>query len=431
MGTNLINIENKNIVIIGAQWGDEGKGKIVDAFAQNASGVVRFHGGNNAGHTLFRGKRKIVLHLIPSGILHSNVKCFIGNGVVVDPVALNEEIKFLEANSIDIKGKLNISPGCPILLPTHVLLDKAKESKNSNNIGTTVRGIGPCYEDKVSRRATLISDAYDENKLIDKLNLQIDYHEFLLKNLFGYNNINRKEIQENIVSNIKQVLPLVSSSFDFFEKNGNGNLIFEGAQGVLLDIDHGTYPFVTSSNCLPNYASIGSGCSPKLINECLGVFKAYTTRVGKGPFPTEINDYYSKHMLEKGNEFGATTGRTRRCGWLDLIALKKVVNLAGIDKLCITKIDVLSGLDELLICTGYNVNNVVQKNFPDDINTLNMVQPIYQKFAGWKSDISNIRTYNKLPKEVIIYLDFISEFLNVPINLISNGPKIDDLLMVN
>ena len=430
MGISLINIENKNLVIIGAQWGDEGKGKIVDAFAQNASGVVRFHGGNNAGHTLYRGEKKIVLHLIPSGILHGNVKCFIGNGVVVDPLALNEEIEFLEENLIEIKEKLNISSGCPILLPTHILLDKAKESKKSNNIGTTVRGIGPCYEDKVSRRATLISDAYDEKNFRDKLNLQLDYHEFLLKNLYGYKDINRNEIQEKILLYTKKILNLVSSSHDFFEKNGSGNLIFEGAQGALLDIDHGTYPFVTSSNCLPNYASIGSGCSPKLINECLGVFKAYTTRVGKGPFPTEINDINSKHMLEKGKEFGATTGRTRRCGWLDLVALKKVVELAGIDRLCITKIDVLTGLDELFICTGYKINDSVIKNFPDDINTLNKVQPIYKKFSGWKININNIRSYNNLPIEVINYIDFISKFLDIPINLISNGPKIDDLLIV-
>ena len=430
MDISLINIENKNIVIIGAQWGDEGKGKIVDAFAQNSTAVVRFHGGNNAGHTLYRGDKKIVLHLIPSGILHGNVKCFIGNGVVVDPIALNEEIKFLEENLFEIKGKLNISPGCPILLPTHILLDKAKESKNFNKIGTTVRGIGPCYEDKVSRRATLISDAYDEKNFLDKLNLQLDYHEFLLKSLYAYNDINRNEILENILVNTKKIINLVSSSYDFFEKNGSGNLIFEGAQGALLDIDHGTYPFVTSSNCLPNYASIGSGCSPKLINECLGVFKAYTTRVGKGPFPTEINDSNSKHMLEKGKEFGATTGRTRRCGWLDLVALKKVVSLAGIDRLCITKIDVLTGLDELYICTGYKINGSVIKNFPDNINALNKVQPIYKKFSGWKININNIKIYNKLPREVINYIDFISKFLNVPINLVSNGPKIDDLLTV-
>ena len=430
MDISLINIENKNIVIVGAQWGDEGKGKIVDAYALNSTAVVRFHGGNNAGHTLYRGDKKIVLHLIPSGILHGNVKCFIGNGVVVDPLALNEEIKFLEENLIEVKGKLNISPGCPILLPTHILLDKAKESKNFNKIGTTVRGIGPCYEDKVSRRATLISDAYDEKNFLDKLNFQIDYHEFLLKSLYAYNDINRNEILENILVNTKKIINLVSSSYDFFEKNGSGNLIFEGAQGALLDIDHGTYPFVTSSNCLPNYASIGSGCSPKLINECLGVFKAYTTRVGKGPFPTEINDSNSKHMLEKGKEFGATTGRTRRCGWLDLVALKKVVSLAGIDKLCITKIDVLTGLDELYICTEYKINGSVIKNFPDNINALNKVQPIYKKFSGWKININNIKIYNELPKEVINYIDFISKFLDVPINLVSNGPNIDDLLTV-
>ena len=369
----------KNVAVVGSQWGDEGKGKIVDWLSEQADVVIRFQGGHNAGHTLVVDGVTYKLRLLPSGIVRKNKISIIGNGVVVDPLALNEEIEFLEENLIEIKEKLNISSGCPILLPTHVLLDKAKESKKSNNIGTTVRGIGPCYEDKVSRRATLISDAYDEKNFLDKLNLQLDYHEFLLKNLYGHKDINRNEIQEKTLFYTKKILNLVSSSHDFFEKNGSGNLIFEGAQGALLDIDHGTYPFVTSSNCLPNYASIGSGCSPKLINECLGVFKAYTTRVGKGPFPTEINDINSKHMLEKGKEFGATTGRTRRCGWLDLVALKKVVKLAGIDRLCITKIDVLTGLDELFVCTGYKINDIVIKNFPDaeliDVNLNKQDEP--------------------------------------------------------
>ena len=404
-------MNNNSIAILGAQWGDEGKGKIVDLLTEKCDAVVRFQGGHNAGHTLVVDGKTTILHLIPSGILHEQVKCIIGNGVVLSLEALSEEIEILKKNNINVEDKLLISDGCPLILPIHIELDKAREKKKGKSkIGTTGRGIGPAYEDKISRRGIRLGDLSNKNTLFEKVSEILDYHNFILKNYYSCSTYSKKEVYENLVTFydiysqfIVDVPEYINNAFKESKK-----IVFEGAQGTLLDIDHGTYPFVTSSNTTVGGIFTGSGVSPKNLDYTLAIVKAYTTRVGSGPFMTELFDNDGKHLSEKGHEFGATTGRERRCGWLDLVALKRSIIINGFTGICLTKIDVLDQFKTIKVCTKYDGN-----------------KPIYKCFDGWQKNISKIKKYEDLPKKTKIYIETIEHYLEVPIDIISNGPGRD------
>ena len=416
---------SKNVVIVGTQWGDEGKGKIVDLLTEEVAAVTRFQGGHNAGHTLVIKGNKTVLHLIPSGILHNNVECLIGNGVVISLSALISEATKLIDSGIPVYDRLKISPGCPIILPSHEALDAAKEIKlASKAIGTTGRGIGPVYEDKVARRALRISDLLDTNKLATRLTETLEYHNFLLKNYYQVDELNFDEIYTTLIKQRQIVLPLISDVSRILEKHQlkGKNILFEGAQGVFLDIDHGTYPYVTSSNTVSAAASIGSGLGPKDLNHVLGIIKAYTTRVGSGPFPTELFDASGEHLGKVGVEFGATTGRPRRCGWFDAIAAKRSIRNSGISSLCVTKLDVLDGLSEIKVCTGYKLDGKKIDDFPLDISRLDDCEPVYKIFDGWESSTIGTTSYDQLPSNACHYLEWIEDELNISIDIISTGP---------
>ena len=416
---------SKNVVIIGTQWGDEGKGKIVDLLTEDVAAVARFQGGHNAGHTLVIGGKKTVLHLIPSGILHDGVNCLIGNGVVISLSALMLEASKLIENGIPVYDRLKISPGCPIILPSHEALDAAKEKKlGGSAIGTTGRGIGPVYEDKVARRALRISDLLDTEKLSSKLSVILDYHNFLLKNYYGVDELIYDEIYNDLLVQRETVLPLIDDISRTLEdlQIQEKNILFEGAQGVFLDIDHGTYPYVTSSNTVAAAASIGTGLGPKDLTHILGIVKAYTTRVGSGPFPTELFDKSGEHLGKVGVEFGATTGRPRRCGWFDAIALKRSIRNSGITSLCVTKLDVLDGLSTIKICIGYELDGKRIDDFPLDVSLLDKCIPIYQDFSGWQDSTIGITEYSDLPENARYYLEWIESKLNTPIDIVSTGP---------
>ncbi|MFM1593591.1 MAG: adenylosuccinate synthase [Woeseiaceae bacterium] len=416
---------SKNVVIIGTQWGDEGKGKIVDLLTEDVAAVARFQGGHNAGHTLVIGGKKTVLHLIPSGILHDGVNCLIGNGVVISLSALMLEASKLIENGIPVYDRLKISPGCPIILPSHEALDAAKEKKlGGSAIGTTGRGIGPVYEDKVARRALRISDLLDTEKLSSKLSAILDYHNFLLKNYYGVDELIYDEIYNDLLAQRETVLPLIDDISRTLEdlQIQEKNILFEGAQGVFLDIDHGTYPYVTSSNTVAAAASIGTGLGPKDLTHILGIVKAYTTRVGSGPFPTELFDKSGEHLGKVGVEFGATTGRPRRCGWFDAIALKRSIRNSGITSLCVTKLDVLDGLSTIKICIGYELDGKRIDDFPLDVSLLDKCIPIYQDFSGWQDSTIGITEYSDLPENARYYLEWIESKLNTPIDIVSTGP---------
>ena len=416
---------SKNVVIIGTQWGDEGKGKIVDLLTEDVAAVARFQGGHNAGHTLVIGGKKTVLHLIPSGILHDGVNCLIGNGVVISLSALMLEASKLIENGIPVYDRLKISPGCPIILPSHEALDAAKEKKlGGSAIGTTGRGIGPVYEDKVARRALRISDLLDTEKLSSKLSAILDYHNFLLKNYYGVDELIYDEIYNDLLAQRETVLPLIDDISRTLEdlQIQEKNILFEGAQGVFLDIDHGTYPYVTSSNTVAAAASIGTGLGPKDLTHILGIVKAYTTRVGSGPFPTELFDKSGEHLGKVGVEFGATTGRPRRCGWFDAIALKRSIRNSGITSLCVTKLDVLDGLSTIKICIGYELDGKRIDDFPLDVSLLDKCIPIYQDFSGWQDSTIGITEYSDLPENARYYLEWIEGKLNTPIDIVSTGP---------
>ena len=416
---------SKNLVIIGTQWGDEGKGKIVDLLTEDAAAVVRFQGGHNAGHTLVIDGKKTVLHLIPSGILHDKVNCFIGNGVVISIKALITEATKLIENGIPVYERLKISPGCPIILPSHESLDAAKEIKlGGSAIGTTGRGIGPVYEDKVARRALRIADLFDVKKLSSKLKKILDYHNFMLKHYYEIDELDFDTIYSDLLAQRKTILPMiedVSVTLEDLQKKEK-NILFEGAQGVFLDIDHGTYPYVTSSNTVAAAASIGTGLGPRDLTHILGIVKAYTTRVGAGPFPTELFDESGQHLGKIGVEFGATTGRPRRCGWFDAIALKRSIRNSSISSLCVTKLDVLDGLETIKICVGYELNGEKIEDFPLDIALLDKCIPIYQEFSGWQTSTIGITNYSDLPKNARFYLEWIENNLNIPIDIVSTGP---------
>lgn len=376
----------KNVVVIGTQWGDEGKGKIVDWLTDHAQGVVRFQGGHNAGHTLVIGNKKTVLHLIPSGILRDRVTCYIGNGVVISPRALLSEIDMLEQNGIDVSARLQISAACPLILPCHVALDNARENaRGIEKIGTTGRGIGPAYEDKVARRAIRLQDLFHRDRLAAKLGEILDYHNFVLEHYFKAEIVDFQKTLEEALAQAERIKPMVADVprllFDAHKK-GN-NLLFEGAQGALLDIDHGTYPFVTSSNCVAGAAGPGSGVGPQMLHYVLGITKAYTTRVGSGPFPTELDDDIGKHLASRGHEFGSTTGRPRRCGWFDAVALNRSIQINGVTGLCITKLDVLDGVETLNLGIGYKSGNGERSDIlPVGADDLNSCEPIYEEMPG-------------------------------------------------
>ena len=418
----------KNRVVIGTQWGDEGKGKIVDLLSEEADVIVRFQGGANAGHTLVVGDKKIILHLVPSGILHQNKLCLIGNGVVLDPEIFCEELAELERSGVSVSPeRLKISYKTHLIMPYHKMLDNLRESKKkgSDKIGTTGRGIGPAYEDKVSRIGIRACDVLDEQRLKQKIERALAEKNVLFKHYFDSKEISADEILEKIGDCLKKLRPyLADVSSEIYKAIDKGkSILFEGAQGTHLDIDHGTYPFVTSSNTVASNVCAGSGCGIAVIDEILGVVKSYTTRVGGGPFPTELNNEIGNYLQNKGGEFGATTGRPRRCGWLDLVVLRESVRLNNISSIVLTKLDVLSGLDTLQICTKY-VYNGEEILYPPQIeNGLAYVEPVYESVKGWDEDISNIKTYHNLPKATRDYITFIEDNLKVKARIISVGPE--------
>ena len=422
------------MVVIGAQWGDEGKGKIIDILTENADAVVRFQGGHNAGHTLVIDGDKTVLHLIPSGIFN-DAKCIIGNGVVLHLPTLIKEIEYLESKGIDIHSKLMISSQCPLILPSHILIDEARErSLGKKSIGTTGRGIGPVYEDKVARRVVHVMDLFDEDLFRSKLSSLIDYHNFILKELFGAEGVDAEEVLKDWMDQFDKIRNLVVDSSKTLNefRASNSNILFEGAQGSMLDIDQGTYPFVTSSSTLSGASSLGSGIGPLDIDGVLGITKAYATRVGSGPFPTEIDDDYGKHMAKIGVEFGATTGRPRRCGWLDLVALRKAVNINSISHLCITKIDVLDGLDKILVAEEYEIEDKKYDTLPAmSQNQYEKIVPIYKEYSGWAGKTSGLKSFDQLPTEAQTLIKGIEISVGVPISLISTGPDRNDMIVID
>lgn len=425
---------HNNIVIIGTQWGDEGKGKIVDWLTESAHAVVRFQGGHNAGHTLVIKGKKTVLHLLPSGILHNNVMCFIGNGVVVSPEALLKEIHEIEELGVDVRSNLRISEACPLILPYHIAMDVARETKKgANKIGTTGRGIGPAYEDKVARRAIRIQDLFNATIFKDKLTENLDYYNFILKNYFHAGEVDFTTTFENALKLGEEIKPLVSDvSRKLFElRKESKKVIFEGAQGTLLDVDLGTYPFVTSSNCVAGAAATGSGISPKMIDYVLGIVKAYTTRVGSGPFPTELTDSIGATLATRGNEVGATTGRARRCGWFDAALLKRSIQINGVDGLCITKLDVMDFMEEIKICIGYMRNGKQYDILPFGSENVVECTPIYEIMPGWNTSTAGITQYHDLPIEAKNYLKRIENIVETPIDIISTGPDRTETILLN
>ncbi|GAB4171150.1 MAG: adenylosuccinate synthase [Wenzhouxiangellaceae bacterium] len=412
----------RSVVILGTQWGDEGKGKIVDLLAHDADAVVRFQGGHNAGHTLLVDGRKTVLHLIPSGILTPRARCLIGNGVVVAPDALLAEIQGLEEAGVDVRSRLGLSGACPVILASHVALDKAREkARGSRAIGTTGRGIGPVYEDKAARHGLRLADLVDPDRLADKLAAVLDYHNFLLVQRFGAEPLDPGAVAEQAARQGEALRPLLCDVTEELHRMlaDRRRVLFEGAQGSLLDIDHGTYPFVTSSNTTVGGVLTGTGVGPCDIDYVLGITKAYTTRVGSGPFPTELHDEIGKRIAERGVEFGATTGRPRRCGWLDAVALKRMVRINGVTGLCVTKLDVLDGLDEVLICTGYEGVDA----FPQGAEEWARVRPVYERLPGWQGDLRGVTDPDRLPAAARAYLARVEELVGAPVHLLSTGPE--------
>ena len=423
----------RNVVVIGTQWGDEGKGKIVDWLTDHVAGVVRFQGGHNAGHTLVIKGRKTILRLIPSGILHPGVKCFIGNGVVVSPEALLTEIDELERAGIDVASQLRISEAAPLILPHHVAIDQARErAKGEAKIGTTGRGIGPAYEDKVARRAIRVQDLYARERFAAKLGEVLDYHNFVLRNYFKADTVDFQKTLDDTLAYAERLRPMVadvSGEVNALIRAGR-SILFEGAQAALLDVDHGTYPFVTSSNCVAGQASAGAGVGPGQLHYVLGVAKAYATRVGAGPFPTELDDEVGEHLRVKGNEYGSVTGRPRRCGWFDAAALKRAVQLNGLTGICITKLDVLDGLDIVRVAVGYRVGSETRDILPVGAEALAICEPIYEEHAGWKESTVGIKSFDELPANARKYLKRLEALVNAPIAIISTGPDREETIVL-
>ncbi|WP_248885282.1 adenylosuccinate synthase [Acidithiobacillus acidisediminis] len=416
---------SKNIVVVGTQWGDEGKGKIVDWLTEHCQAVARFQGGNNAGHTLVIGGKKTVLHLIPSGILRPEVQCLIGNGVVLDPVALFEELDPLLQTVPDAVQRLFISEACPLILPYHKRLDLARErAKGEARIGTTGRGIGPAYEDKVARRALRVADLFHRERFAAKLGEALDYHNFVLQHYFKEEPEDFHRILEQSLAYAERLAPMttdVSLRLSQIQAAG-GRILFEGAQGTLLDVDHGTYPFVTSSNTVAGAAAAGTGVGPGELGYVLGITKAYTTRVGSGPFPTELLDDTGRWLAERGGEVGATTGRARRCGWFDAVALRASCRVNGVSGLCMTKLDVLDGLGEIRVATGYRVRGQECSDLPGGAESLADCEPIYESFPGWTESTAGIQRWQDLPQNARSYLEALSTLVERPLAIVSTGP---------
>lgn len=415
----------KNVVVIGTQWGDEGKGKVVDLLTEQVSSVVRFQGGHNAGHTLVIDGKKTVLHLIPSGVLRKNVSCYIGNGVVLSPQALLEEIASLEAQGVAVRESLYLSPACPLILPYHVALDQARETALGNSkIGTTGRGIGPAYEDKAARRGLRLGDLLNAERFAVKLKELLRYHNFMLTEFYKVDPVDYDTVLTDCLRWAEELRPMVADVVELLHtaRRRGDNIMFEGAQGSLLDIDHGTYPYVTSSNTTAGGTATGSGMGPLYLDYVLGITKAYTTRVGSGPFPTELSCEVGKHLGVKGHEFGATTGRERRTGWFDAVAVKYATQINSISGICLTKLDVLDGLDSVKICTHYQDSDGKSLTIPFDAEGWASVQPVYEEVPGWQESTVGAKTLEELPANAVAYIRRLEELLGVPIDIISTGP---------
>ncbi|MDX1518631.1 MAG: adenylosuccinate synthase [Gammaproteobacteria bacterium] len=423
----------KNVIVIGTQWGDEGKGKLVDLLTDNVAAVVRFQGGHNAGHTVVINGEKTILHLIPSGVLREGVQCIIGNGVVLSPAALLEELRMLEDKSIPARERLKISEACPLILPYHIALDQAREkARGKAAIGTTGRGIGPAYEDKVARRALRLGDLQHRERFAAKLGEVLDFQNFCLKHYFKAATISFEATLDEALRQGEEILPMMADVTELLDQlhAAGHNLMFEGAQGTLLDIDHGTYPFVTSSNTTAGGAATGTGFGLTRFDYILGITKAYTTRVGAGPFPTELFDEMGEHMARRGHEFGATTGRPRRCGWFDAVALRRSRQINSLSGLCITKLDVLDGLESIRICTGYESNGKTRSTTPGGADLLAECKPLYEEMPGWQENTAGLREYGQLPENARNYLKRIEEITETPVDIISTGPDRDETILL-
>lgn len=415
----------KNVVVLGTQWGDEGKGKIVDLLTDQASLVARFQGGHNAGHTLVIDGEKTVLHLIPSGILREGVTCLIGNGVVLAPDALLKEMAGLEESGVPVRERLQLSPACPLILPYHVALDQAREKARGNDaIGTTGRGIGPAYEDKVARRGLRLGDIFNWEDFTTKLKEVVEYHNFALVNYYGCEAVDFEKTLAEAVEWAAELKPMVTDVTDKLHnaREAGDNILFEGAQGSLLDIDHGTYPYVTSSNTTAGGTATGSGFGPLYLDYVLGITKAYTTRVGSGPFPTELDCEVGQHLGVKGHEFGATTGRKRRTGWFDAVAVKHAIRINSISGICLTKLDVLDGLETIKICVGYKCKDGKDLTIPFDSKGWENVVPVYEEMPGWSENTFGAQSLDALPQAARDYIARLAELVGAPIDIVSTGP---------
>ena len=423
---------NRNVVVVGTQWGDEGKGKIVDLLTDHVSAVVRFQGGHNAGHTLVMGNEKTVLHLVPSGILHAGVRCLIGNGVVFEPFAFMKEVELLETRGFSIRERLTVSPAAQLIMPYHALIDSAREEAlGGKKIGTTGRGIGPAYEDKVARRGIRVGDLYNLSSFKEKVAVALDFHNFVLTKYFSKDPVDSENIFDSYASVAEDLKPMVADVVPILEKlqDAGDNILLEGAQGSLLDVDLGTYPYVTSSNTTASSAGLGSGLGPKDIDYVLGIAKAYTTRVGEGPFPTELMDSTGETIAKKGNEFGATTGRPRRCGWFDAVAMKRAVKLSSVTGVCLTKIDVLDDLEVVKICVDYKYE-YKRELFDFSSASLAGVTPKYIEMPGWQESTSGLTEYDQLPEAARNYVKELEKQIGVPISMISTGPDREETIIL-
>ena len=423
----------KNVVIIGTQWGDEGKGKLVDLLTDQVEAVVRFQGGHNAGHTLVIQGEKTVLHLIPSGILRENVLCMIGNGVVLSPNALMEEIEFLEKAGISVRNRLLISEACALILPVHVAIDQARErARGGKAIGTTGRGIGPAYEDKVGRRGLRAGDLLNTETFAEKLKELVEYHNFMLTNYYKADAVNYEQTLGEALRLGEQIKPMLADvSEELYKYQAQGkNLLFEGAQGAVLDIDHGTFPYVTSSSTTAGGAATGSGIGPLDLDYVLGITKAYSTRVGNGPFPSELDDENGDYLGTKGHEFGATTGRKRRTGWFDAVAMRKSAKLNSLSGICLTKLDVLDGLEKIGICTAYRLNGEVTETAPLGADQYEQCQAIIEEMPGWTQKTAGVIDYNELPDNAKAYIKRIEELVGVKVTIVSTGPDRDETIIL-
>lgn len=423
----------RNVVIVGTQWGDEGKGKIVDLLTEKAAAVVRFQGGHNAGHTLVIGGKKTVLHLIPSGILRADVQCVIGNGVVLAPDALLQEIGQLEEQDVAVRERLRISAACPLVLPYHVQLDLAREDARGNaKIGTTGRGIGPAYEDKSARRGVRLGDLMYPQEFAAKLSEVMDYHNFMLANYYKTSQVDFTQTLDQVMAYAEQLRPMIADTTPLLHeiREQGENILFEGAQGSMLDIDLGTYPFVTSSNTTAGGTAVGSGFGPRYLDYILGITKAYSTRVGAGPFPTELFDEVGQELGERGREFGATTGRPRRCGWFDAVALRQAVAINSVSGLCLTKLDVLDSLEHLKICVGYEDASGASGAPRFEAEYYAQLTPIYETLPGWQTSTAGVKKIAELPSAARAYVSRIEELVGAPVDIISTGPDREETIVL-